>query len=104
MHESPLTPWATFYVIVGSAAAVLTGLMFVSITVITGTRVRRPAEGIAAFSSPSIVHFSTALAVAVILSAPWHAMWHAGLLLSLYGLGGVAYSVVVVRRVRRQAV
>ncbi len=104
MQESALTPWATFYVIVGSAAAVLTGLMFVVITLTTGTRARRPDVGLAAFSTPTIVHFCAALAVAAILSAPWQVLWHAGLLLGLSGLGGLAYSVVVVRRMRRQAV
>src|SRR5260370_40723787 len=103
MHESALIPWATFYVIVGSAAAVLTGLMFLVITLTTGTRARRPEEGIAAFSTPTIVHFCVALAVAAILSAPWQVLWHAVLLLGLSGLGGLAYIGVVVRRVRRQA-
>ena len=106
MHEaavSQLTPWTNFYVIIGSSAATLTGLMFVVITLISRTRARRPDEAIAAFSTPTVVHFCAALAVAAILSAPWHVLWHAGLLLGLSGLGGLAYSVVVVRRVRRQA-
>ena len=38
---SPLAPWQNFYVIIGSAAAALTGLMFVVITLIMGTRARR---------------------------------------------------------------
>jgi hypothetical protein len=104
MHEgavTPLTPWANFYVIIGSSAAVLIGLMFVAVTLITGTRARRPAAGIAAFSTPTIVHFCVALAVAAILSAPWQVLWHAGLLLGLTGLGGLAYSAVVVRRIRQ---
>jgi hypothetical protein len=48
------------------------------------------------------VHFCIALLVAAILSAPWQALWHAGLLLGLCGLGGVTYAVIVVRRARRQ--
>lgn len=103
MHDSPLTPWANFYVIIGSAAATLTGLMFVAVTVLSGVRVRRMGEGIAAFSTPTIVHFCVALAVAAILNAPWQALWHAGLLLGLTGLAGLAYSAVVVRRMLRQA-
>jgi hypothetical protein len=74
--------------------------MFVAITLVTGTRVRRPDVGIAAFSTPTIVHFCVALAVAAILSAPWQVLWHAGLSLGLIGLGGLAYSAVVVRRIR----
>src|SRR5437867_9387445 len=37
---SPLASWQSFYVIIGSAAATLTGLMFVVITLIAGVRVR----------------------------------------------------------------
>ncbi len=48
------------------------------------------------------MHFCVALAVAAGLSAPWHVLWHAGVVLGLSGLGGVAYSGVVVRRMRLQ--
>ncbi len=99
---SPLATWQNFYVIIGSAAAALTGLMFVVITLIMGTRARRSSGTLAAFGTPNVVHFSVALLVAAILSAPWPALWNAGLLLGLSGLGGVTYVVIVVRRARRQ--
>src|SRR6266568_5679662 len=99
---SPLTTWQNFYVIIGSAAAALTGLMFVVITLIAGTRMRRSGEAVAAFSSPTVVHFCIALLVAAILSALWEVLWNASLLLSLTGLGGVTYVVIVRRRTRRQ--
>ncbi len=99
---SPLTNWENFYVIVGSAAAALTGLMFVVITLISGSRVRRSSETVAAFGTPTVVHFCAPLLVAAILSAPWQALWNAGLLLGLSGLWGVMYIVIVIRRTRRQ--
>jgi hypothetical protein len=99
---SPLTAWENFYVIIGSSAATLTGLMFVVITLIAGIQQRRSSGSIAAFGSPTVVHFCVALLVAAILSAPWQALWNVGLLLGLSGLGGVMYVVIVVRRARRQ--
>jgi len=101
---SPLATWQSFYTIIGSAAATLTGLMFVVITLIAGVRVRVSPDsgGIATFNSPNVVHFCLALLVAAILSAPWQALWPAGLLLGLSGLGGMIYVVIVLRRVRRQ--
>jgi hypothetical protein len=99
---SPLATWQNFYVIIGSAAATLTGLMFVVITLIARVQDRRSSEALGAFGTPTIVHFCTALLVAAIFSAPWQALWNAGLLLGLCGLGGVTYVVIVVRRVRRQ--
>ena len=99
---SPLLAWDNFYVIVGSSAAALTGLMFVVITLIAGTRQQRSSEAIGAYSTPTVVHFCVALLVAAILSAPWAELGNAGILLGLTGIGGVAYVVIVLRRVRRQ--
>ena len=101
---SPLATWQNFYIIIGSAAATLTGLMFVVATLITGVRVRVPSssEAFATFNTPNVIHFCAALLVAAILCAPWQALWNAGLLLGLCGLGGVTYVVIVLRRVHRQ--
>ena len=101
---SPLATWQNFYVIIGTAAATLTGLTFVVVTLIAGVRERAssPSEAFATFNTPSVVHFSLALLVAAILSAPWQALWQAGVLLGLSGLGGVSYVLIVLRRVRRQ--
>ena len=99
-----LSTWQNFYVIIGSAAAALTGLLFVVATLIAQVRVRvsSPSEAFATFNTPNIVHFRSALLVAAILSAPWQALWNAGLLLGLSGLGGMIYVVIVLRRARRQ--
>jgi len=103
---SPLVGWQNFYVIIGSAAATLTGLLFVVITLIIGRRVRvsSPGEGIAVFSTPNVVHLGAALLVAALLSAPWQALWNAGLLLGLAGLGGMSYVIIVLRRARRRQI
>ena len=101
---SLLTNWQNFYVIIGSSAAALTGLMFVVVTLVMATQQRRSGEGVAAFGSPNVVHFCLALLVAAILSAPWQVLWNASLLLGLTGLGGVTYVIIVLRRARRQTV
>jgi hypothetical protein len=99
---SPFTTWQNFYIIIGSSAAALTGLMFVVITLIASTRAQRSSVSVAAFGTPTVVHFCVALLVAAILSAPWQALWNPGLLLGLAGLGGVTYVGIVIRRARRQ--
>ncbi len=99
---SLLTTWQNFYVIIGSSAGALTGLMFVVITLVAGDRARRSSGTFAAFGSPTVVHFCAALLVAVILSAPWQVLWNVGLLLGLAGLGGGIYVVIVLRRARQQ--
>jgi hypothetical protein len=99
---SLLPTWQNFYVIIGSSAAALTGLMFVVITLISGARQRRSGEAVEAFGTPTVVHFCAALLIAAILSAPWQVPWNTGLLLGLCGLGGVTYVVIVLRRARHQ--
>lgn len=99
---SPLTTWANFYVIVGSSAGALTGLTFVVITLTSGRRMQEMSWGVAAFTTPTVVHFGAALFVAAILSAPWPALWQAALLLGLCGASGVVYCAVIARRMRRQ--
>src|SRR5258708_3997134 len=99
-----LSTWQNFYGIIGSAAATLPGLRFVGVTLTAGVRVRvsSPDEAFETFSTLNVVHFCAALLVAAMLSAPWQALWHAGLLLGLSGLGGMIYVVIVLRRARRQ--
>ncbi len=98
---SPLTAWQSFYVIMGSSSAALTGLMFVVVTLIAEVRARSSSHGIAAFSTPTVVHFCAALLVSAILSAPWQALLQAGLMIGLTGLAGVTYAAIAVRRMRR---
>lgn len=97
-----LTAWDNYYVIIGSAAATLTGLMFVVVTLIARGPLRGTSDTFGAFNSPSIVHFCAALGVAAMLSAPWTALWQPGLLLGVSGLAGLVYMRIVLRRARRQ--
>lgn len=101
----PLAGWQNFYVIIGAAAATLTGLMFVVVTLVSALRVRvtSPEEAFSTFNTPNVVHFGVALLVAAIISAPWEVLWYAGLLLGCLGLGGMVYVLIILRRVLRQA-
>ncbi len=95
---SPLAAWANFYVIAGTAAATLTGLMFVVLTLIVNATRRRSNAGLGVYSTPTVVHFGAALLVTVLLSAPWPDLWEASIPLGCLGLAGLAYGVVVLRR------
>jgi hypothetical protein len=102
VHEAvpdALAAWESFYVILGSSAAALTGLMFVVIVLIadTGARTAGPA-GIGAFATPTIVHFSAALMVSAILSAPWQQLTTVVWPLGIGGAACALYTLVVIRR------
>jgi len=97
-----LAEWESFYVIVGAAAGALIGLQFVVMTLIAENPPLRVAEAGAAFATPTIVHFSTALFLSALLRVPWHGIAPFAVLWGLVGLAGIAYAFIVARRVRRQ--
>ena len=100
-----LTEWGNFYVIVGSSAGALIGLQFVVITLIADRPlVRADAQAGEAFSTPSVVHFGVVLLLSAAVSAPWNWIGAVALLWGLVGLCGIAYAVVVARRMRVQTV
>jgi len=96
-----LDAWENFYIIVGSSGGALTGLTFVVVTLIAGAHVRTPGAGIGAYTTPTIVYFGVVLLVAAILSAPWQTVEPATILVGLCGGGGLAYTAIVIRRLKR---
>lgn len=99
---SPLTAWESFYVIVGSSAAALTGLQFVVMALVAERERKSTITEVDAFGTPTVVHFSAVLFVSAVLSAPWPTLTGADLVVGACGLAGVVYSLLVVRRARRQ--
>src|SRR5436305_4937662 len=99
-----LDDWESFYVIVGAAAGALIGLQFVVLTLIAERPALRAAEAGAAFATPTIVHFGTALLLSALLRAPWQAITLRAALWGLIGLSGAAYAVIVARRMRVQTI
>jgi hypothetical protein len=98
----PLTEWETFYVIVGSSAAALTGLQFVVIALGAEAKVLGGDAVLRAFATPTIVHFCVVLLLGAILSTPGHTPASLSLCLGACGLGGLGYAGRVVVHARRQ--
>src|SRR5437870_11675175 len=88
--SSLLAAWTTFYFMTASSAAALTGLMFVVISLVTGQeRTDATQDGIAAFTTPTVMHCGAALLVSAILIMAWRALGHAGIVGAVIGLYGV---------------
>jgi len=97
--------WENFYVIVGSSAGALIGLQFVVITLIADRpTIPGQAQAGAAFATPTIVHFGAVLLLSAIVNAPWQGIVSAAVVWGLLGLTGILYEVIVVRRMRTQAI
>jgi hypothetical protein len=68
--QTLLVPWESFYVIVGSSGAALTGLQFVVIALTTESARPSTNRELATFATPTVIHFCAVLLLAAILSAP----------------------------------
>src|SRR3989442_13195803 len=86
VESTPFSAWESFYVIIGSSAAALTGLQFVG--VVLGAEARSLGPEVGAFGTPTVVHFCAVLLMSAILSVPWRAVSHAGLSLAARGVAG----------------
>src|SRR3954467_1695268 len=98
----PFAAWESFYVIVGSSAAALTGLQFVVIVLGAEVNVGGSNAVTRAFGTPTIVHFCAVLLLAATLSAPWPGVASAGMALAVCGVLGVIYGLLVIRHALRQ--
>lgn len=99
--HSPLAAWETFFFLVGSSAAGLTGLQFVVIALIAESRRKATTREIQAFGSPTIVHFAGVLLVSAIISAPWQGLSRVAIVLGAYGVAGMVYTLITLLRARR---
>src|SRR5256712_7410407 len=98
-----LAGWDSFYVITGSSAAALTGLMFVVIA-LTGEVFAPPAAigTIRAVRTPTVVHFGAVLLLAALLTTPGHSVLTLSGSIGLCGIAGLRFTRWVVVQMRRQ--
>jgi hypothetical protein len=99
--HTPLAAWESFYVIVGSSAAALTGLQFVVMALIADSNRRGTSAEVATFGTPTVVHFCAALLIAAIVSAPWTAITAAGIAIGCIGAAGLVYVGLIIRGATR---
>jgi len=99
-HEI-LGKWESFYVIVGSSAGALTGLQFVVMAIVADQPGRGGHQEIAAFGTPTVVHFMAVLLIGAIISAPWEELNHVAYMIGLFGLTGIIYTAIITRRANR---
>ena len=99
--HSQLAAWETFFFLIGSSAAALTGLQFVVIALISESRRRATTREIQTFSTPTIVHFGAVLLLSAMISAPWHTLSRVSMVVGLYGFGGLLYTLITFLRARR---
>jgi hypothetical protein len=84
--------WHDFYLLVGTAAATLVGLMFVAATLGASVFSERNRVALQAFISPTVVNFAAALFVCIGVMIPSQTWLSLGLLLTAGGVAGLVYA------------
>ena len=97
---SELEGWDNFYVILGSAAAGLTGLTFVIIALLSDARRPNPA-GMSGYITPTIVHFGTVLGLSAFLSVPHQTILSVSVGFGATGIGTLIYTGIIAKNVHR---
>jgi len=97
-----LNAWSSFYIMTGSSAAALIGLMFVVITLTAGDeKLRTNPDGISTYSTPLVMHFGAAFLISALFVAPWHHPLYPAIGLALGSLYGLIYVARVSYRATR---
>jgi hypothetical protein len=88
----PLHEWETFYVIIGSSAAALTGLQFVVVALGAESVSMGTEKELQAFATPTVVHFCMVLLISAIIVTPGQTQLSLSWCLSIPGAVGLAYA------------
>jgi len=93
--------WDSFYLLVGSAAGALIGIMFVVITLSAGYETKSKSIGTAVFNTPIVFHFSMVLIVSVLSAVPGLPPSVTGGLIAAAAAVGLAYALTTTIRMLR---
>jgi hypothetical protein len=89
--------WHDFFVLLGTAAGTLVGLLFVAATVSSGVFSLERRAPTRMFLTATVVNFSSVLAVSLIMLLPLVSWLLLGLIVLVCGLVGLGYSMLAVR-------
>jgi hypothetical protein len=93
--------WENYYLLIGSAAGALIGLMFVVTTLTAGLDASRVSRGAKVYITPIVFHFSVVLIVSAISAVPEIPLPAVGVLLASCAAIGIVYSAATTARLSR---
>jgi len=85
--------WDNFYLMMGSAAAALIGLLFVVMTLTSGFERSQALRGASLYMTPTALHFGVVLSTSAVTLAPGLPLSVIVVLLGVIALAGLGYSV-----------
>ena len=97
-----LDGWHEFYMLIGTAAAALVGLLFVAASIGAGYLTAERASATRTFTSPIIFHFTYAVFVSLAALIPGNTDWSLTGIIGISAAVAFAYSCVIFVRVMRR--
>jgi hypothetical protein len=94
--------WHDFYILVGSAAGALIGLMFVVVTLTSNLDRDQALKGASRYMTPTVTQFTAVMLIAAVAAAPLHPAWQRWAL-SVLGVVLAAWSLFNVWRMFRSS-
>jgi hypothetical protein len=95
----PLEKWHDFFMLLGTAAGTLVGLIFVAASIGAGLFMRGFNEVMKAFITPTIIHFSAVLFVCLVVVAPSLSSAELAAFTGVIALVGIGYSCTTLFRI-----
>jgi hypothetical protein len=93
-----LQEWETFYLVVGTSAGALVGVMFIVVTLTAEIAVDQINRGMIIYQNPTVFHLGAIVAVSALALVPAHLLPVVAVLVGLAGIGGLAYVGLTIRR------
>jgi hypothetical protein len=95
------TEWETFYLMVGSSAVILIGLLFVVITLSSNMEARRAVIGARIYMTPTVYHLGTVVLVSAVALMPGMQLYAMALVVAVPALSGFVYAALSLLRMFR---
>jgi hypothetical protein len=95
--------WRDFYELVGTAAVILMGLVFVTAAIAAGFLAEESRALMRSFLTPTVAHFVATLVVCILVSVPTLTGPRLGAVLLAAGVLGLLYTISVWRSMSRSA-
>jgi hypothetical protein len=93
--------WDSFYLLIGTAAAALIGLLFVVATLTAGHDATAVSRGTHLYNTPTVFNLAAVLVISALALAPDVPAHVVGLLLALSAAVGFIYSTIIIVEFRR---
>lgn len=94
-----LQAWETFYLVVGTSAGALVGVMFIVATLTAEIAIDQINRGTIVYQNPTVFHFGAIVAVSALALVPEHLLAAVAVLIPAAGIAGLVYAGLTLRRI-----